>query len=125
MLIIRQAQMERLQQEARRGVENRMLAHLTRYFPEAYTMMGERGVRDIIRYGIERANHYGIVAERNVCKYIDVMVVLGRDFNMDVTLPWAAEMLRDDTITDNKKRTDLLVKSAVVHAEKKEAQHVG
>ena len=125
MLIIRQDQMDILRQEARKGFENRMLAHLTRYFSEACARMGEGETRDLIRYGIERANHYGIEAERDVCKYIDVMVVLGRDFDVDETFPWAAEILTDDTLQDNKTRTDLLVQSAVAHTGTKEDRHVG
>ena len=115
MLIIRQDQMDILRQEVRKGFEDRMLSHLTRYFSEACARMGESGARELIRYGIERAKHYGIVAERDVCKYIDVMAVLGRDFDVDAAFPWAAEILAEDTIADNKKRTDLLVQSAMVN----------
>ncbi len=125
MLIIRQHQMETLQRAALMGFENRMVAHLNHFFPDECAAMEESGTRQIIRYGIERAGHYGIVAERDVCKYIDVMVVFGPDFDTDANLPWAVEILSDETITDNKGRVDLLVTSALTHAAKQEDQHVG
>lgn len=123
MLLIRQAQMEALNKSAQMGFEDKMLAHLNRFFPDAFAAMGEPGALKMIRHGIRRAKHHGFNSERDVCKYIDVMVVFGRDFDQDANLPWAAEILSDNTITDNKVRIDLLVTCAMAQAEKQEGSH--
>lgn len=120
MLLIRKAQMETLRKAAQQGFENKMLAHLNRFFPDACAAMAESGTREIIRYGIGRAKRNGFESEREVCKYIDVMVVFGRDFDRDTNLPWATEILSDKTIMDNKARMDRLITYAMAHADKKE-----
>jgi len=39
------------------------------------------------------APQYGITSERDVCLFVDVMVMLGPGF--DTKYPWAREILRD------------------------------
>ncbi len=48
-------------------------------------------LRSFVEQGIDRAASYRIEAERDVCKYLNLMVVFGRSF--DVELPWAKETL--------------------------------
>jgi hypothetical protein len=67
----------------------RMTAHLQRYFPVWARASGERVVHTI-RLGIERSRSYGITAERDVSRYIDIMAALGEDFDKE---PWAAGIL--------------------------------
>jgi hypothetical protein len=76
-----------------RSFEDRMIAHISAFFAQQYHEVGESGMREIIQYGIERSASYGIHVERDVCKYIDLMVVLGPDFDRDPALPWAGEIL--------------------------------
>jgi hypothetical protein len=71
-----------------------MLVHLQKFFPGQCYAAGEERVREIISHGIDRAATYGLTSKRDVCKYIDLMVVFGRDFDTDSRLRWAAEILR-------------------------------
>lgn len=71
-----------------------MVVHLKKFFPRQCEAEGEPQIRKTIQYGIERAAAYGITAERDVCKYIDLMIVFGSDFDADEQLPWAGEILR-------------------------------
>lgn len=83
-LTIRPEQLDAFSQVERRKFEDWMVAHLTRFFPrEATAMGGESRVRDLIRHGIGRSAAYGITAKRDVCKYLDLMMLLGRDFDAD------------------------------------------
>ena len=50
-------------------------------------------LRDTIQYGTKRAADYGITDRRDVCKYIDLAVVFGRDFDTDRRSPWAGKIL--------------------------------
>ena len=93
MLTIRKRQMAVFAEvEIKKFVES-MVVHLKKFFPKQCESMGEPQLRDTIRYGIKRAAAYGITAKRDVYKYVDLMVVFGRDFDTDKRFPWAGEIL--------------------------------
>ena len=70
---------------------NWMLVHLRRFLPSQCLAVGEPRLPNLIQSGIEHAASYGITTRRDVCKFIDLMVVFGRDF--DTRLPWAGPIL--------------------------------
>jgi len=91
---IRPEQMRVLADVPLRNFQERVRVHLNKFFPKECRALGEAPMRELIRFGIKRANAYGLAAERDVSKYIDLMVVLGREFDTDKRIPWAAEILR-------------------------------
>ena len=93
MFQMRQAHMQAFAETSKKSFENRMVEHLNKHFPEHCDKLGEEGVRETIRYGIDRAASYDITAERDVCKYIDLMFVFGQDFDQDEKYPWARKEL--------------------------------
>jgi hypothetical protein len=119
MLILRQQQIDALKDEALKDFENRMVAHLTRFFPNETFRLGGVGMHETVLYGIGRAGSYGIVGERDICKYIDIMVLFGRDFDRDPDLPWASEILEDHSITEAGVRIDRLTKAAIEESQKR------
>jgi hypothetical protein len=113
MLTLRPEQMRAFSEAALKRFEETMLAHLKKFFPDKYEAAGEPKVRKLIRYGIERAASYDITAQRDVSRYIDLMMTLGPDFDQDKQLPWAGQILR----TRNKPevRISILLKTAEKH----------
>src|SRR5262245_30209914 len=109
-MVIRSEQMEALSANSYGAFEAKVEAHLNRCFPDECASMGEENVRATIRYGLERARSYGITANREVCLYIDVMMVFGRDFDRE--LSWASEILNGPQWTDSCARVDALVQKA-------------
>jgi hypothetical protein len=93
MFTLRQQHTEAFNKDIRRRFEERMHAHVNQFFPAKCQALGEAAVREWISHGIERAQTYGIVAERDVSKYIDIMFVFGRDFDAGSRYPWAAPIL--------------------------------
>ena len=93
MLTIRKRQMAVFAQVEIRKFVDRMVVHLHKFFPKQCEAMGEPQLWETIGYGIKRAAAYGIMAERDVNKYIDLMVVFGPDFDTDKRFPWAGEIL--------------------------------
>jgi hypothetical protein len=93
MLTIRPEQISVLSQAQAKSFENRMLAHLRQFFPKQCEAIDEAKLRETIQYGIRSAAVYGIAAERDVCKYVDLIMVLGRDFDKDEKRPWASRIL--------------------------------
>lgn len=92
-LTIRQVQFDAFVRQETHKFEDWMLDHLHRFFPKQSERAGVAELRSTIRYGIEQAAAYGITTRRDVCKYIDVMLLLGRDFEGDRRYPWAAQIL--------------------------------
>lgn len=93
MLTIRPKQIAAFSQVEVKKFEDWMVHHLNRFFPDQCQAAGESEVRKLVRHGIGRAGAHGFTAKREVCKYIDLMVVFGRQFDTDGRLPWAAEIL--------------------------------
>jgi hypothetical protein len=94
-MLIRAEQMTAFSRAAFAAFEDRMLLHIQRSFPAVFEKLGEVRVCEAIRYGIQRARTYGLTTQRDVCKYIDLMMEFGRDFDTEGTLAGAAEILKD------------------------------
>ncbi len=87
-----------------RKFEDWTLAHLQRFFPRQCARAGEPQLRKWVRHGVRRASIYGITAKKDVCKYIDVMMVLGPDFDADPKFPWAPGILAGSGSPDARMR---------------------
>jgi hypothetical protein len=98
MLRIRWEQLAVFRNYALKSFEDRMRGHLSKCFPQQCKNRSDTDLRTLIQYGIKSAAKYGITAERDVCKYIDVMIVSGRDFDRDPQLPWASSILNDEAL---------------------------
>jgi hypothetical protein len=100
MLTIRAEQMERFEEAATKGFEDRMLPFLTSYFPEQSKQLGEENIRALIQYGISRSRAYGIVTEIDVGQYIALMFIFGGNFDTDPTYPSLRRILVDPKFKD-------------------------
>ena len=107
-MIIRKEQMSAFAEVAATDFENRMVAHLNKCFPAECETLQEPGVCETIHYGIGRSAQYGVTAERDVCKYIDLMMVFGRDFDTRADLPWASRILNDRVLKNPTARIERL-----------------
>jgi hypothetical protein len=94
MLTIRKQQMAAFERAESKKFEDRMVIHLKKFFPGQCAALGESKLPETIRYGIKRAAAYGVTAERDVNRYIDLMIVFGRDFDTDQRFSWAGKILR-------------------------------
>lgn len=108
MLRISDQQLELFEQAAARNFEDQMVEHLREFTPKHSEILGEDGVRRIIRLGQERAKNYGFVNRGPVRFYIELIFMLGSDFDTDPQLPWAAEVLNDSMIPNQTVRADQL-----------------
>ena len=93
MFTIRKEQMKVLSKVEATTVESRQLSHIREAYPKRIETLGEHEVREIIRNAARRAAKYGFKGKPDVLKYIEVMVLFGRDFDADPQLPWAAQIL--------------------------------
>jgi hypothetical protein len=118
MLTIRDAQMSALERDIAERFEKRAALHLQKSFPAHCKMLGEGVVRQVVRYGIERATSHQIAGEAALRLYLDLMFTLGSDFDRDPQLPWAAEILNDEIIPSPSAKLDLLCSRSLSYLEK-------
>jgi hypothetical protein len=90
MLQIRPEQLVAFEGAEIQKFEDWVFTHLQRFFPGKCAAAGETAMRAMIHEGMQRGSSYGISAKRDLCKYIDLMVVLGRHFDEKA---WAREIL--------------------------------
>jgi hypothetical protein len=114
MLRIRKEQLRVLDLDKRKRFIAKMLQHVQEFFPTQCALLGENQLREWVEHGINSAASYRIASERDVCKYIDVMIVFGKDFDQDPRLPWAAKILKVQH-TKPTERTRLLFETAKQH----------
>ena len=81
------------------------------FFPEQCAKQSEEGLSKFVATNIDRALGYGLERERDVCKFLDVAMALGEDFDRSGDYPWAKEILEDEWGTGEEK-IDRLVKLA-------------
>ena len=112
MLTIRKEQFAVFEKHEIKKFEDPTYLHLNILYPERCQDIGEPRLRRMIQYGIKRAASYGIRLENDVRKYIEVMLLLGPDFDKDPKFPWAASLLNDKDLGDPKVKATRLHETA-------------
>jgi hypothetical protein len=95
MLAIRESQVEVFAEEQIRKLEDRATEHIRHSVPSDFSRLGEEQVRQSVRQAIRKADRYGLELEIDVIGYLNLMYVLGFDFDDDRRYPWAAEILEN------------------------------
>lgn len=108
MLIINDNQINEFKAAALKNFEEVMVGHVKAFFPNHFKSMKEENIRNTIRYGYSRAKSHGFTTERNVCLYLNNMLVLGSNFDTDPLYPWTYKILHENNIQDSKSRIDHL-----------------
>ncbi len=112
MLVIRPEQMEAFEQAALRNFEQRAAEHLRETFPKHARFLGEGGVRDVVRHGLEKARGYGFSSERGFLLYLELMLLVGGGFDEDPQLPWAAQVLSSQSSAEPERLEALRARAA-------------
>jgi len=112
MIVIRNTQLARM---GLGNVKQRLRSHLQRVFPTEFAVLDtQKTIDQTIDHGVKRAQDNGFNCDRDMCKYLDLMFVFGRDF--DVEQSWAQAVLREKGIGP-----DVSVMECLFHVAK---QHV-
>ncbi len=113
MLKIYDEQTEAFARAATREFEDRMAAHLRRFFREDCERLGAEPLGELIRHGIGRAAEHGIVSEHDVALYLNLTLALGRDFDRDPLLPWARAALVETALLEPSRRMGRLYRTTL------------
>jgi hypothetical protein len=112
MLTVRSEQLSAFRHAAARRFESSLVKALQPLFPLMTRKLGELALRDIVRHGITRAREYGIVRQRDVGRYLAVMMMFGPDFDLRPSSGWLYTILRDPRLSNSAARTDALCREA-------------
>jgi len=75
--------------------------------------MDQAGLDAFVAHVCDRAESHGLSSYRDLAKYADVAMALGRDFDTDPAHPWARSLLADKSIAADI-RADLLCQNALM-----------
>jgi hypothetical protein len=103
---IRKEQLEAIEEVRLPEFEDYMVEHLANASPLHSKSLGEKGIRTLIRAGMQRAREHGFTQRGPVKFYIETTILLGIDFDTDPQYPQAAEILDDPSIPDQTDRAD-------------------
>ena len=93
VLRVRDSQLDAFRDRRRLDFEARVAAHLAQCFPPVCAALGPHGVAALVHTGLERCAAWGISAERDTVRFVDLMAALGPDFDDGAAYPWAREIL--------------------------------
>ena len=108
MLVIRNDQIDTLEQFAVKDFENELVGHLKEFAPKHSEVIEESGVREVVKLGIKRAESYGFTNRGPIRFYVEMMFMFGSDFDTDFQIPWAEGVLKNEAISDQTQRADIL-----------------
>lgn len=113
MLVIRRSQLNALGNVPLREYETQLVHHFARFYPRECRLAGSLQVQKLVSMGIQRALGHGYVAQREASLYINLMIILGCDFDLDPQIPWAARQIDDKGIHGRFRRIQKVHQSAV------------
>ena len=108
LVIIRREQMDAFEAVKLPDFENFMVTHLMDFTPLHSKTIGTEGIRAIIRSGVERSKAYGLNKKGPVRLFIEMVFLMGVDFDTDPQFPWIRTALEDHQAGDETRRADLL-----------------
>ncbi len=98
-----EAHIEAFSQQQRLRFEDEMLAHLRQEYGDVLAGRDDAWVRKLIQVGIDQAAEHGIVLERDVARYLELMLVLSPAFDDSDETPWARNILTDVSLSPDEK----------------------
>ena len=108
MLVIRKQQQQALQEYMLEQYQDRTLAHFQQFFPRHCEIIGDESMKNMIRFGVDRAKRQNISGECNVILYTSLMLLFGSYFDQDPQYPWAVRVLKDKSLTEETERAERL-----------------
>jgi hypothetical protein len=117
MVLIRPEQVTVFEAAALRNFEDRMVEYLPQFAPRHFKILTEDDIRRIIRFGREKASSHDLILDRSMRLYVEMMILLGSGFDTDPQMPWAEEILTDESMVGEALRIDRLYHMAWDYAD--------
>lgn len=109
MLVLRGPQVKALERAA---LPAWIAIHLPKFFPWECEALGDAGVRQLVREGIDRAVWHGFETGAQISQYIDLMFAFSPHFDTDPRTSWAQRILSNEALTPDL-RMERLIEEAL------------
>jgi hypothetical protein len=93
MLVIRNDQLRMFDLLSQERYVTKLCHHLVGMFPDRTDAWDDETLRALATQAVERAAGYGIVTERGVATFAELMVVFGERFDLEPEGAWARDVL--------------------------------
>jgi hypothetical protein len=113
VLTIRPTQVVALASTVRDRFVRQMCSHLQTHFPGPVACQTPAELEHTIRRCLAAAEGYGLVSERDACRYLNLAAHYGWNFDRDPDLVWMRQRLRDATSGPPSERLESLVAECV------------
>ena len=107
MLVIRDEQIEALDESMLRSFKNHMVSHLRKVCPEETSGMSDEELRALIQGGIDKAESYEIFEDDDVRRFLEYMLILSPDFDQDSSFPEIREILNNEEMDGTEKMDEI------------------
>ncbi len=87
---------------------------LNTFYPQKWAHQGEVTTREMIRWSMESAHHYGLQTNEGLCVFVTLAFMLGIGFHSDPLFPWAGNILSDTTL-DADTKSDRIYEAAMAY----------
>ncbi len=85
-----------------------MLDHAFSFAPRHCQILGRDSVLEVIHFAMRRAGRYGLTWRGPIRLYLELVFLIGADFDTDPLLPWADRILNDPSIDNQMIRAERL-----------------
>lgn len=103
MLSIRKEQLEAFEKVVRTQFREKMVLYLRERFVEQTAVLSADDLRTLIDSEIKRAKQFKVILEDDVQRYLECIIIYGRDFDSNPKLRWVRATLRARNITGTEK----------------------
>lgn len=93
MLLIRDRQIQAFRAAGRERLERDLAGHLIEFFPKHTEFLGEKQLRKVVQHGVMSARNHEFRTDYETFLYVDLMFMLGGEFDRDPQLPWVSGFL--------------------------------
>lgn len=93
MIELLRNQMSALGLLAGQNFVDELVDHLFQFAPDHARSLGPAALRPIVEIGVQRAKDHGFTQRGPIRYYIELMFLLGSDFDTDLQFPWASSIL--------------------------------
>lgn len=70
-------------------------AYIKEKYPDKCQILSEQNIEDAITTAFQKRSEYDFKSEYDIIAYLDLMYILGFDFDTNTELPWVRDILCD------------------------------
>jgi hypothetical protein len=107
-MVIREEQMRTLSKAAEQAFQLQLVREMHEFAPWHAKALGDDGLLRCVQFAVQRAKKYGFTNRGPIRLYLQIIFLLGAEFDSDALLPWVGKVLSDPSILNQTDRATSL-----------------